>query len=114
MQPHDSESLKTDTISLKLLTEYLAALENMQDEPARPQQIAADENGEPVLEESSRMKWVPRIRNMENIEPEKISSAHGRLIAQGYLNFQVEDRTLGLCYRVSPEGRNALNAAGDN
>jgi hypothetical protein len=114
MQPHDAELLKSDTVSLRLLTEYLSALDSALDEPAPARNPAVDEADGVEIEESSRTRWIPRIRQLDSIEPEKLSSAHGRLIAQGLLNFQVEDRTAGLCYRVTPEGRQVLSSLQSN
>lgn len=104
MQTPEPHALGQDTVSVKLLTEYLAALKttDAQEIPA-----ASEESGDV---EGSRIRWVPRIRSLEGFAPEQLSSAHGRLIAQGLLHFQVEDRASGLCYRVSPEGRTALDS----
>ena len=52
--------------------------------------------------------WVPRLMKLEDVDADRLSRVHGRLIALGLLQFQVTDRTLGLQYKVSPEGRRAL------
>lgn len=53
--------------------------------------------------------WVPRLATVEQIEDELLSKLHGRLIAVGFLKFQLGKRTTGLCYQLSPEGRKALD-----
>ncbi len=59
-------------------------------------------------EEKEFSGWVPRLASVEEIEDESLSKLHGRLIAVGFLKFQLGKRTTGLCYQLSPEGRKAL------
>lgn len=54
--------------------------------------------------------WVPRIREMDGIEPAALSAIHGRLIALGYLNFDLAGRTDGLRYQLSRDGRHAIRS----
>ena len=55
--------------------------------------------------------WIPRLAMVEPVSPERLAPVHGRLIALGLLRFQLLDRTGGMVYRLSPEGRSALAAA---
>ena len=53
--------------------------------------------------------WVARVRDFESLEPEELSFIHGKLIALGFLKFQIADRTCGMQYRLSSLGVQALN-----
>lgn len=53
--------------------------------------------------------WLPRLRQIEGIEGESLSSIHGKLIAYGFLKFQLADRTMGICYQLSALGKKALS-----
>ena len=57
---------------------------------------------------NSGTRWFPRVCALNGIEPEQLSPIHGRLIALGWLRFQLEDAQSGVQYRLSPEGRKAL------
>jgi hypothetical protein len=52
--------------------------------------------------------WTPRIAALPGVDDVLLAPMHGKLIAHGLLNFQLADRTGGVVYRVSPEGRDAL------
>ena len=52
--------------------------------------------------------WVPRIREVEGVPGDQLAPVHGRLIALGLLNFQLQGRDEGVLYRVTPEGRRAV------
>jgi hypothetical protein len=54
--------------------------------------------------------WVHRLAVIEQVAPERVAPLHGKLIALGLLRFQLLDRTGGMVYRLSPEGRQALAA----
>jgi hypothetical protein len=55
--------------------------------------------------------WLPRLNAMEGIESARLPIVHGRLIALGFLRFQVGGRSIGLQYQLTPEGRQALESA---
>lgn len=55
--------------------------------------------------------WIPRLAMVEQVSPERLPPVHGKLIALGLLRFQLLDRSGGMVYRLSPEGRCALAAA---
>lgn len=53
--------------------------------------------------------WLPRIMAVEGIETEDLPRIHGKLIALGFLKFQLASRGTGVVYQISPAGRQALN-----
>lgn len=55
-------------------------------------------------------RWAPRIAIGAEDVPADLTAAHGALIAHGWLMFQMEEGSLGLTYRASPAGQQALNS----
>lgn len=53
--------------------------------------------------------WLPRVTALEGIEDERLSRIHGRLIALGWLGFDVAGRDVGLRYRMTLDGRRVLD-----
>jgi hypothetical protein len=53
--------------------------------------------------------WVPRLRSIDGIPPDRMAPIHGRLIAHGLLQFQLQGRDEGVVYRVTSAGRQKLN-----
>ena len=53
--------------------------------------------------------WVPRPIDFEGIDASRISSIHGKLIAFGFLKFDVSLKDIGVRYQLTPEGRRALH-----
>ena len=54
--------------------------------------------------------WLPRLTALDGLDSAGLSTVHGRLIALGFLRFQVGGRTVGLQYQLAPEGRHALES----
>lgn len=54
--------------------------------------------------------WVPRASTVPEIDPKTLSAVHGRLIAFGFLKFDLSNRELGMRYQLSPLGRQAIGA----
>ncbi len=52
--------------------------------------------------------WLPRIMNVAGLEDEDLPRIHGKLIALGFLKFQLAGRGTGVVYQISPAGREAL------
>jgi hypothetical protein len=52
--------------------------------------------------------WLPRIMAVEGLESEDLPRIHGKLIAIGFLKFQLASRGMGVVYQISPAGRQAL------
>lgn len=57
--------------------------------------------------------WVSRLKSVTDVSPEDLAHIHGRLMAYGFLKFQLAGRTEGLQYQVSSFGREALSACDD-
>lgn len=53
--------------------------------------------------------WLPRIMSIEGLEDENLPRIHGKLIAVGFLKFQLAGRGSGVVYQISPQGRQALS-----
>ena len=60
-------------------------------------------------EEDERDDWLPRLGSLDGFDDERLSSLHGRLIALGWLGFEVGDRTTGMRYRITREGQRVLD-----
>lgn len=54
--------------------------------------------------------WLPRLRSVEGIPQEWLSSIHGKLIAYGFLKFQLADRSAGIAYQLSALAKQALSS----
>lgn len=52
--------------------------------------------------------WVPRISTLHGVNDEELSKIHGKLIAVGYLKFQLSGRSSGVSYQISSAGKIAL------
>lgn len=55
--------------------------------------------------------WVPRISAVPGVEPAKLSNVHGRLIAFGFLKFDLSDREIGMRYQLTPLAKQAIGAS---
>lgn len=85
----------------------LDAYAQLQDE--EPLTLAEPElEGEQAATHATR--FFPRISELPGVDGAHLSPMHGRLIALGWLRFQLEDAQHGLQYRLSPEGRTALSS----
>jgi hypothetical protein len=71
------------------------------------------EDGESTQELKSAPRrthiWVQRLRVVDGILPDRMAPIHGRLIAHGLLQFQLQGRDEGVVYRVTSAGRQKLN-----
>jgi len=54
--------------------------------------------------------WVPRASDVPKVDPATLSSVHGRLIAFGFLKFELAGRDVGIRYQLTPLGRQAIGA----
>jgi hypothetical protein len=57
--------------------------------------------------------WVPRIESIPDFDPALLSPVHGKLIALGLLKFDLDGKSGGIQYQLTPLGRNALLAPGE-
>lgn len=58
--------------------------------------------------------WVPRAAQVPQVEPAQLSAVHGRLIAFGFLKFDLTNRDLGMRYQLTPLGKQAIGAGGED
>lgn len=63
--------------------------------------------------------WVQRLPGVEGVKPEHLPRIHGKLIAFGFLQFELAERTAGVRYQLTRIGVMALDrlsgsAAGDD
>ena len=80
-----------------------AYLERERTEAARAGAVAAESE-----QDSKIQYWIPRLPEIEGVDSKDLSKKHGKLIALGYLKFQLTGREKGMCYQVSSLGRQAL------
>ncbi len=66
-----------------------------------------------VPESPEALGFVPRLSKVEGVDPEQLSSLHGKLIALGLLTFEVSGKS-GMQYQVSPLGRRTLDRGIDD
>lgn len=77
---------------------------------ANSESPAADSEKKEAEAEDSNVGWVSRIAQLEGVDPTRMSTLHGRVIALGYLKFQLIDRQIGLRYRLTPAGKQVVKA----
>ena len=61
--------------------------------------------------------WLPRVAAVEGVRDERLTRIHGKLIALGFLKFQLAGRTAGVRYQLSRlalEAINRLNGSEDD
>lgn len=54
--------------------------------------------------------WVSRIVEVEGLAFEQLSPIHGKLIALGFLKFEIAPQAQGIQYQLLPAGKQALVA----
>ena len=94
------DELSQDTQWRPVLQAYL---EREQEEAARVRRVAAETG-----QDSKTQNWIPRLPEVERVDSKDLSKIHGKLIALGYLKFQIFGREKGVCYQTSPLGKQAL------
>ncbi|MFK7818345.1 MAG: hypothetical protein AB8G99_06485 [Planctomycetaceae bacterium] len=52
--------------------------------------------------------WLDRVCELDGVEDEDLCKIHGKLIAAGFLNFQIRNRITGIEYRVANAGKQYL------
>jgi hypothetical protein len=58
--------------------------------------------------ETRQTDWLPRLFEVEGVEPTSLSALHGKLIAFGCLDVDVGDLSLGVRYQVTSLGKQSL------
>ena len=56
--------------------------------------------------------WIPRVIEVEAIDTAALPSIHGKLIAFGFLKFDLSGRDAGMRYQLTPQGKQALLGKG--
>ena len=52
--------------------------------------------------------WIPRVSEVDSIDSTALPSIHGKLIAFGFLKFDLSGRDAGMRYQLTPQGKQAL------
>ena len=94
MDQHDVDLLGSNPNWRQVLLAYRSALEA----PA-----GADEQLGALIAKGFR----PRVREVDGVPAEQISRIHGKLIAHGFLQVEIADRTGGMLYQLTQTGRRA-------
>ena len=114
----DAELLDLDAGWREVLEAYRLVEET---EPvASERQLTRDRSADPgdveavlgladLPDEHERDDWLPRIELLDGYDPERLSELHGRLIALGWLGFEVGDRTTGMRYKITRDGQRVLD-----
>jgi len=53
--------------------------------------------------------WVPRILSVNDIPDAELPGIHGKLIAYGFLKFDLAGRDAGIRYQLTPLGKQGLS-----
>jgi len=53
--------------------------------------------------------WVPRITEIDQIPATELSAIHGKLIAYGFLKFDLAGRDGGIRYQLTPIGKKIID-----
>ena len=53
--------------------------------------------------------WVPRIHEFPDTPTEELPGIHGKLIAHGFLKFDLAGRDGGIRYQLTPLGKQGIN-----
>ena len=120
----DAELLDLDAGWREVLEAYQEVEETGGAEPDEPttddQGMASDDgpdrgDGEPaiglaeLIDDVESKEWLPRVVSLEGFDGERLSSLHGRLIALGWLGFDVGDRVTGIRYQLTRDGQRVLD-----
>jgi len=57
---------------------------------------------------ASRAEWSRRLTDVPGLPGEQLSTIHGRLIALGFLRFEIANGADGVQYQLTPLGQQAL------
>lgn len=57
---------------------------------------------------AAKAEWSHRLVEVNGLAHEQLSTIHGKLIALGFLKFEIGDRLDGVQYQLTPLGRQAL------
>ena len=120
----DAELLDLDAGWREVLEAYQEVEEVGASEPDESttddQGMASDDgpdrgDGEPMIglaelvADVESKEWLPRVVSLEGFDGERLSSLHGRLIALGWLGFDVGDSVTGIRYQLTRDGQRVLD-----
>ena len=115
----DAELLDLDAGWREVLETYRPADEPVAEESLAEEPVADPEENDSdptssiglaeLPAEEERDDWLPRIKSLAGFDDQRLSSLHGRLIALGWLGFEVGDRNTGMRYRLTREGQRVLD-----
>ncbi len=54
--------------------------------------------------------WIERLKNIAEVEQSELSPIHGKLIALGFLKFELSGRETGVQYQLTSAGQRAINS----
>jgi hypothetical protein len=105
----DSTELPTDQQDLICILAAYQAAQHEEPAAAAPMTVSASaESGVENSDVEEETGWIPRLKELPGIAAERLAPLHGLLIAHGLLRFNLLGRSLGVGYRVTPEGRDVL------
>ena len=55
--------------------------------------------------------WVPRLHDVTDVPAEDLPGIHGKLIAFGFLKFDLAGRDAGIRYQLTTLGRQGINSS---
>ena len=62
-----------------------------------------------LIDDVESKEWLPRVVSLEGFDGERLSSLPGRLIALGWLGFDVGDSVTGIRYQLTRDGQRVLD-----
>lgn len=85
---------------LKKNPQWVAVIERYHQQSAFLKSQTADFDG-----------WVPRLHEVADVPSEQLPGIHGKLIAFGFLKFDLAGRDAGVRYQLTPIAKQSLNAS---
>ncbi len=89
--------------------------ESSEQQSAEPDAVSDEEQNEETAIEVAESKpkrasqpWKRRVDDTLGMDETQVSRIHGRLVAAGLLEIDVLDRTAGLCYRLTRDGKRVV------
>ena len=58
--------------------------------------------------------WIPRIHDVTDVLSSELPGIHGKLIAFGFLKFDLAGRDAGMRYQLTPLAKQGLNSSIDS
>lgn len=107
----DTQRIPSQAASSTCPAEFSANGHAVADGTTDSDEHAGMDTEESAASPGSRSFWVARLRVIEGIARDRLAPIHGRLIAQGLLQFQLQGRDEGLVYRTTGAARDLLATA---